>query len=180
MVAVFGAIIPSAAASLGVIDGIGGAASPFEAREKLRPPAVAGGTVDSSAALGAPAVEASSRGCVESPGAMSVESDIMVSAAGPPAPGGAEARAPAWRNGITAAISPAKRPPPIALAMRLLSPPGAAHWHWSCAYTFVAGTMRTVPAASARSVKREANGISTFEYASGRYNKVAVPGQLNI
>ena len=94
IVAVFGAISPSAAASLGVIEGSGDADSPFEVREMGAPPPASAGTSSAAGAPGAPgapAIDASWRGCAESPGAMSVESDIVVSAVGATAPGGAEA-----------------------------------------------------------------------------------------
>ncbi len=93
IVAVFGAIIPSAAASPGVIVGSGEADSPFDVREiGLAPPPTCG----APAPFGAAAIDASCCGFAESPGAMSVESDIVVSAEGATAPVGAAARAPAW------------------------------------------------------------------------------------
>ena len=96
IVAVFGAISPSAAASLGVIEGSGNADSPFEVREMGVLPPASAGTSSAAGAPGAPAIDASWRGFAESPGAMSVESDIVVSAVGATAPGGTEAIAAAW------------------------------------------------------------------------------------
>ena len=92
IVAVFGAISPSAAASLGVIEGSGDADSPFEVRVTGAPPPAPAGA---DSAAGAPAMDASWRGFAESPGAMSVESDIIVSAVGVTAPGGLDAIAAA-------------------------------------------------------------------------------------
>ena len=95
IVAVFGAISPSAAASLGVIEGSGDADSPFAVRETGAPSPAAAGTISAAGAPGAPAMDASWRGFAESPGAMSVESDIVVSAVGATAPGGVDAIAAA-------------------------------------------------------------------------------------
>ena len=90
IVAVLGAIIPSASASAGVIDGRGVTDSPLEVRESGAPPRRA-----PAAPVGPAAIDANWRGLVESLGAMSVESVIVVSAVGAPAPGGADASAPA-------------------------------------------------------------------------------------
>lgn len=136
IVAVLGAIMPSASASEGVIDGSDGAISPPAIRASGRAP------LPGPESVGAIAPDATRRGAVESAGAMSVESDIVVSADDAPAAGGADASPAAWRKGITAAMSPAKSPPPMTFAIRLSSLPGAEHWHWSCAYSCGTGAMR--------------------------------------
>ena len=91
IVAVFGAIIPSAAASPGVIVGRGVTDSPLDVREIGAPPRGA----PAREPAGPAAIDASWRGFVESLGAMSVESDIVVSSDGAPGAGGADASAAA-------------------------------------------------------------------------------------
>ncbi len=165
MVAVFGAIMPSASASEGVMDGSAGPTSPPAIRASGRAPL---GEVPGPEPLGAIAPDASRRGVVESAGAMSVESDIIVSANGAPAAGGVNAIAAAWRKGITAAMSPAKSPPPRAFAIRLSSLPAAAHWHWSCAYSCGTGAKRrpTVVARKQNADPRR-NDIKTLKRCIG-------------
>lgn len=175
IVAVLGAISPASAASPGVIDGSGLADSPFDVREMGAPPPAGGPPTR----LGF-AIDASARDLVESPGEMSVESDIVVSAEGAPAAGGADASAAAWWNGITAAMSPAKSPPPMAFAIRLSSPPGALHWQSFCADSVAAGSMRMESAAATRSVTLATKDISTLANASGRYSFEVVHGQFNM
>ena len=88
IVAVLGAMSPASAASSGVMDGSGLADSPLE----LRVMGALAFAFGSNGTAGS-AADASARGRTEPSGAMSVESDIVVSASGAPAPGGADASA---------------------------------------------------------------------------------------
>ena len=86
-VAVFGAIIPSASASVGVIEGSGARGSALATR--MSEP---GSRAANPEMGGAVATDATARGFVESAGATSVESDIVVNAPGAAA-GAADANA---------------------------------------------------------------------------------------
>lgn len=59
-------------------------------------------------------------------------------------------------------MSPANKPPPIALAIRLLSPPGVLHWHSSCARKVAAGTVRAATARPARAADLKAKRIEAW------------------
>jgi hypothetical protein len=68
----------------------------------------------------------------------------------------------------------------MALAMRLLSAPGAVHWHWSCALRLRAGNRKNTVASTIPYERFAKRNFSSAGNASGRYNLATASGQINL